>query len=179
MSTNVHCHSSHGVMPGKSWIRFARRGPRLRLTQPDALALDHQLGIFAQLHAVLLSKDLCPFSNKINMRALTQYQPRCPDRIADSLHAANATGAKCGSIHDQRIHLHAAVAGKKAAVSGVEDIVFFHHHYSFFHGLERSAALGQDVPASVECLAYSVLVRFRHLIRNGPGPAMNKYHWSH
>ena len=75
---------------------------------------------------MFLGKALRAFSDKVNVRAFLQDQPRSPYGIADMLYATYAAGAQSSAVHHQGIQLDPPIAGKKAAAAGVEGIVIFH-----------------------------------------------------
>src|SRR5689334_9474280 len=162
-----------GERAGKSEIRMAGGLFFLRFFQALDLSLDDQLFIAAQRHAVLLGEPLSAFANKINVRALIEHQAGGADGIAYALHAPNATSAKGGAIHHEGIKLHASVAGKKTAAAGVKRIVIFHADNGGFHGVQRGAATFQNVPALGQRLLDADCVGFHHIVRNGPGAAVD------
>ena len=113
------------------------------------------------------------FADKIHVRTFIQNEPRCANRIANALHTANATGAQSSAIHHEGIELHAAVAGEKAAAAGVKGFIVFHADDSGFHGVHRRAAAFQNVPAFIQRHLHAVSMGFNHVVRDGPGAAMN------
>ena len=71
------------------------------------------------------------FSDEIDVRTLTQDLARCTHWISQPFHAANSSSAQSGSIHDERVELHFAVAVEEAAATGVEGLVIFHNDDCF------------------------------------------------
>ena len=93
--------------------------------------------------------------------------------LRNALHAAHASGAQGGAVHDEGIELHFAVAIEKAAAAGVESLVVFHDDDGFFDRVERRAAAFEHAPARGHGVAHAVEMSFDHVVRNGPGAAMN------
>ncbi len=122
---------------------------------------------------MLAGKSFRALAHKINVRTLTQNLARCPHRIAQVLHASHASRAKRGSIHDQRIHLHAPIAIQKAATPGVESLVIFHDDDGLLNGIESRAAALEHAPSRGQRVVHATKMGVDHVIRHGPGPAMN------
>ncbi len=79
-----------------------------------------------QSHAVLPCKSLCSGTDEVDVRAFIQHQPRRANRIAQPLDAGDSAGAQIRAVHQQGVHLHAAILRQKRAASGVEGLVVFH-----------------------------------------------------
>ena len=177
VSRRIQRDRAHGVMAGlgagKGEVGFAGGLFFLRFLQAADLALNHQVFITAELHSELLGEPLRALADEINVRAFIQDQARGPDGIADVLHAAHAAGAKRGPVHHEGIELHAAVAGEKAAAAGVKSLIVFHAGDGGFHGVQRRAAAFQHMPALGQRFLHSGDVGLHHVIRNGPGAAMD------
>ena len=88
--------------------------------------------------------------------------------------AAHSSRPQGRSIHDQRIELHPAFAIEKTATSGIKRLVIFHDNDRFFDGIKSGAAPIQHMPSSRECGSHPVEMCLNHVIRNGPGTAMDK-----
>ena len=69
--------------------------------------------------------------------------------------------------------MHFAVAIEKAAAAGVEGLVVFHDDDGFFDRIERRTAALEHAPARSHGIAHAVEMGFDHVVRNGPGAAMN------
>ena len=93
--------------------------------------------------------------------------------LRNALNTAHAAAAQGGAIHDERVELHFAVAIQKAAAAGVEGLVIFHDDDSFFDRIERRPAALEHAPARSHGVAHAVEMSFHHVVRNGPGAAMN------
>ena len=81
--------------------------------------------------------------------------------------------AQRGAVHDERIELYFAVAIEKAAAAGIKGLVVFHDDHGFFDGIKRRSAAFEHPPARSHGVAHAVEMSFDHVIRNGPGAAMN------
>ena len=147
--------------------------PRLEFPQTFDLARNDQVFIAAQRDAMLGREALRPFGHKVHMRAVAQNLARRAYGIGDALHAAHASAAQRGAVHDEGIELHFAVAIEKAAAAGVESLVVFHDDDSFLDGIERRPAAFEHPPARGHGVAHTVEMSFHHVIGNGPGTAMN------
>ena len=69
--------------------------------------------------------------------------------------------------------MHFAVAIQKAAAAGVEGFVVFHDDHGFLDSVERRAAAFEHAPTRSHGVAHAVEMGFDHVVRNGPGAAMN------
>ena len=149
------------------------RSPRLKFPQTFDLARNDQVFVAAKRDAMLGREALSPFGDKVHMRAVAQNFARRADRIGDALDTAHAAGAQSGAVHDERIELHLAVAIEKAAATRVEGLVVFHDDHSFLDRIERRSTAFEHPPARSHGVAHTVEMSFHHVIRNGPGAAMN------
>src|SRR5882724_13135642 len=89
------------------------------------------------------------------------------------LDAAYATGAQSSAIHHQGIELHAAIAREKAAAARVKGFIVFHADDGSFHRVERGPAAFQNMPALFQRLLHAESVGFDHVVRDGPGTAVD------
>jgi hypothetical protein len=71
--------------------------------------------------------------------------------------------------------LHLAVAVQKTAAAGVEGLVVLENDDSFFHGVEGQAAALQHAPSGGSSIAHTVEMSVDHVVRNGPGTAVNDH----
>src|SRR5580704_242318 len=159
---------------------FLSREFRLILAQPFDLARNNQVLIPAKFDAVLGREFFGALRHKIHMRTLTQNLPRRPHRIAQPFHASHTAGAQRGSIHDERVELHAPVAIQKAAPPGVKSLVIFHDDDGLLDRIKRRAAALEHAPSRSQRVVYPAQVRLDHVIRHGPRPAVHhQYRISH
>src|SRR5579859_3823835 len=122
-----------GERAGESEIGMASSLFFLGCLQALDFALNHQLFIAAERHAMLLGKTLRALADEINMRALVEHQPGSADGVANALHAPNATSAERCPIHHEGVELNPAVAGEKAASASVKGFIIFHADDGCFH----------------------------------------------
>ena len=85
---------------------------------------------------MLARKTLSSRTDKVNVRRLLENEARCANRVAQSLHTRDAPGTQGRSVHQQRIHLHAAVTRQKGAATGVKGVVVLHCHHGLFDRLD-------------------------------------------
>jgi hypothetical protein len=76
---------------------------------------------------VLTGKPFRASPDKVHMRRLIQHQPRCPNRIPETLYARDSAGAEVLAVHQQRIQLHPSVLGQKRTSSSIKGLVVLHH----------------------------------------------------
>src|SRR5262249_11685622 len=78
-----------------------------------------------------------------------------------------------GSLHDECVELNFAVAIEKTTAPGVECLVIFEYHNSFFHGIQGRPAAAQGTPSCSNGIAHSVEMVIHHLFGDCPRPAMH------
>ncbi len=66
-----------------------------------------------------------------------------------------------------------AVTGQEAAAAGVKSLIFFHDDDGGLHGIQRRSAALEHVPSFRQRPAHAIQVGFNHVIRDGPGSAMD------
>ena len=142
---------------------------------PQALdfAGNDQVFILAKRDAVLSSKTLRPFGDKIDVRAFAQDLAGGANRIAQALNTTDASGTERAAVHDERVHLHLAVTVQKTAAAGVEGFVVFHDDNRFFHRVERRAATFEHTPSGSQRVADAAEVRVHHVVGNRPRPTVD------
>src|SRR5262249_21834359 len=136
-----------GLGAGKGQVRMPGSFFLLSFLESLDFTVDHQLLFVAQPHAMLLGEALRAFPNKIDVGTLLEHQPGSLNRVADVLDAADAARSHGGSVHHERVHLYAAVAGQEAAAARVESFVILHGHDSSFNGVQSLAAALQYAPS--------------------------------
>ena len=82
--------------------------------------------------------------DEVDVRALVEYEARGLDWISKALDAGDATGAKGGAIHQQRIELNSAGTGEEAASSGIEGVVVFEDGDCGFNRLDGCGAIFEN-----------------------------------
>ena len=146
----------------------------LRLGEPLAFAIHHQLCVVDESDSLRLGKLLGSLSYKVDVRTLIQNQPCGVDRITQALDAGDSAGTQVGAIHEQGVHLNAAIARKEAAEPRVEGIVIFKNSDCLFDGVESlGSGVEQRIPGR-ESLGHAVLVSLHHVVRDIPGAAVDQ-----
>ena len=107
---------------------------------------DEVLGI-AELDAVGFGVALGAFGDEHHVRAVLEQSAGGADGIADALDGGDGAGAEGGAVHDDGVAFDVAVEVEVGAVAGVEDGVVFEDDDGGGDGVERGAALGEDLPA--------------------------------
>src|SRR5262245_12777969 len=162
-----------GLGAGKGQVRMSGSFFLLSFLEALDFALDHQLLVAAQPHAVLLGEPLSAFPHKIDVGTLVEHQPCSLNRVANMLDAADAAGSHGSSLHHERVHLYPAIAGQEASAARVKGFVVLHGHDSGFDGVQRHAAALQHAPSFGDCILHTGQMRVDHVIGYGPGAAMD------
>src|SRR5262249_16138977 len=129
--------------------------------------------ILAQRNAVRGGELFRAVGDKVDMRAFAENLARGPHRVGDVLDASDAACAESAAVHDERVELNPSVRIQKAATSGVEGLVVFHHDDSRFHGIERRPTLLKHAPTLRGGVAYALQVVVDNVVRHRPGAAMD------
>ena len=149
------------------------RSLRLILAQTFDFPGNDEVFVAAKFDAMLGGKALRAFGYEINVWAVAENLAGGTNRVAQTLDAADATTAQGRAVHDEGVELHFAVAVQKAAASGVEGLVVFHHDDGFFDRVEGRAAIFQGAPSGSGGVAHAVEMCFDHVVGNRPGAAVN------
>src|ERR1700756_3087571 len=108
------------------------------------------------------------------MRAVTQDFARSANGIRNLFHAAHASGTKRSAVHNQRIELNLAIAIEEAATASVKRLVVLHDDDRFLYGIQCRSATLEHTPASGNCSPHAAQMCLYHVIRNGPGAAVDE-----
>src|SRR5947209_5059419 len=141
------------------------------------LARNDEIFILAEHNAAFGGKLLRALSDEVDMRAFAQDLARSAHRVAQVLDASHTTGAKRGTIHDQGVELHAAIAVEEAAASGIEGLVVFHDDDSFFDGIEGGAAALEHPPSRGDGIIDTADSGLNHVIWHGPRSSLYDQYW--
>jgi hypothetical protein len=139
-----------------------------------ALAVQNQLRVVDQLHAVGVGKLLGAAAHKVDVRTLFENQAGGLDGIAQMLDAGHAAGLHAPAIHQQGVQLNPPVRGKKAAPAGVEGGVVFQNGDGGLHGIKRRSTQRENAISGFKGVAHTGLVSSRDLGRDGPGAAVDE-----
>jgi len=88
-------------------------------------------------------------------------------------HASDPAGPQSRAIHDQSIQLNFSFPVKKTATASVKGLIVFQDHNRFFDRIECGTPAAEHIPASFNGISYAIQVRLDHVVRNGPGAAMD------
>lgn len=139
-----------------------------------ALAIEDQLGVIDEGHAVRLGEGFGAGADEVNVMALVEDEARGLDGVADALDAGDAAGAHGGSVHDEGVKLDAAVASEEAAAAGIKGRIVFHCGNGGLDGVDGGGAALEETPAFLECVKDALFVSFEQVGRNVPGAAVNE-----
>jgi len=139
-----------------------------------ALAVENQLGVVDEGHAVGLGKLLGAVAYEIDVRTFFQDQPSGLNGVAESFDASHAAGLHASAVHEEGIELNAAVRGEKAAASGVEGGVVLKNGDGSFDGIEGRCAAGEDCVAGFKGFADAGQVGGSGVGGDGPCATVNE-----
>jgi hypothetical protein len=146
----------------------------LCLGKACAFAVEDELGVVDEGHAVGLGEGFGAGADEVDVRALLENDARGVDRIANTLDAGDATGLHAAAVHEESIELHAAVGSEEATASGVEGGVVFKDGDGCLDGIDGCAAAGQDFMAGFESAAHAGFVGGGICVGDGPGASVNE-----
>ena len=146
----------------------------LELHEAVAFAVDDELGVVDQSHAVLGGETLGTRADEVDMRRFFEHQAGGLDGVAEALDAGDAAGAEVGAVHEQGVELDAAVAGEEGAAAGVEGVVVFHDGDGGFDGVDGCAAVLELCPAGGQGGGDAALVRVDGVVGHGPGATVDE-----
>jgi hypothetical protein len=157
---------------GEGVVAQAGGFTELGLGEAFALAIEDQLGVVDEGHAVGLGKALGAFRDKVNVGTFFEDEARGLDGVAETLDTGHAAGFHAASVHEEGVELHAAVGGEEAAAAGVEGGVVFKDGDGGFDGIEGGAAAGEDGIAGFKGAADTGFVGGGGVGWDGPGAAV-------
>ena len=119
-------------------VRSGRPGlfVSLRLCEAFAFAVEDELGVVDQGHAVGGGELFGSLGDEVDVRALVEDEAGGLDGVAQALDAGDSAGAEGGAVHEEGVELDAAFAGEEAAASGVEGGVVFEFGDSGFDSVD-------------------------------------------
>lgn len=146
----------------------------LGFCEATAFALEDEVGVVDQGHAVGLREGFGSGSDEVDVRAFFENDAGGVDGIADALDASDSAGFHAASIHEERVELDAAVGGEEAAAACVEGGVVFEDGDGGFNRIDGCTAAGKDFMAGFERAAHAGFVCGRVGVGNGPGASMDE-----
>jgi len=138
-----------------------------------ALAVEDQLGVVDEGHAVGVGKVLGAGAYEVNMRTSFEDQASGLNGVAKALDAGYAAGLHATAVHEEGVELDAAVGGEKAAAAGIEGGVVFEDGDGGFDGVEGGCAAGEKGVAGFEGAADAGFMSGSGVGGDGPCATMN------
>ena len=139
------------------------------LLEAETFAVEDQLPVVDEGHAVAGGEGLGAGSYEVDVRTLIEDEAGGLDGIADVLDTGYAAGAEGGAIHEQGVELNAAVGGKEAAATGVEGGIVLKDGDGGFYGVGGAASPVEDGVAGLKGATDTTQVVFGHIGRDSPG----------
>jgi hypothetical protein len=104
------------------------------------LAVEDQLGVVDESHAVGVGEVLGSGANEVDVRTFFKDQAGGLNGIAEALDAGHSAGLHASAVHEEGVELDAAVGGEKAAAAGVEGGVVLEDGDCGFDGVDGGCA---------------------------------------
>jgi len=133
---------------------------------------DEVFGI-AERDAIGAGEIFGAFGDKHHVGAFFEDRAGGLDRIFDAAQARDRAGAEGGGVHDDGVAFDVTIEGEVGAKAGVEDRVIFEDDDGGFDGVERVAAVFENVPAGLESAEAAGFAGVDGIIGNVPGAAVN------
>jgi hypothetical protein len=125
-----------GILAGECVVAEAGCFAELGLRKAFAFAVEDQVGIVDESHAVGMGELLGSGADEIDMGALFENEARGLDGIAEAFDTGHAASLQAAAVHEKGVELNAAVGGEKAAATGVEGGIVFEDGDGCFDGIE-------------------------------------------
>jgi hypothetical protein len=113
-------------------------------------------------------------ADEVDVGALVEHQAGGFDGVAQAFDTRNPARPQVFAVHQQRVELHAAVAGEEGAAAGVEGLVVFHDDDGCLDGFNRGSAALENLPAGGQCVGDAALVGFDLVVGHGPGATVDE-----
>jgi len=101
-----------------------------------ALAVENQLGVVDESHAVEVSELLSAWADEKDMRTFFEDQTGGLNGVAKTLDAGDTAGFHATAVHEKGIELNASVGSQEAAAAGVEGGIIFKDSDGGFNRVE-------------------------------------------
>jgi hypothetical protein len=161
-------------MSGEGFVGQAGGLAGLGMGEALAFAVEDEFGVVDEGHAVSLSELLCAVADEVDVGTLLKDQARGLNRVAEALDAGNTTGLHAAAVHEQGVHLNAAIGGEEAAPAGIEGGVVFKDGNGSFNGIEGGTATGKKGVAGFKGVADAGFMSNSVGGGNGPCAAVNE-----
>jgi len=163
-----------GFGSGEGVVAEAGGFTKLGMGEALTLAVEDQLGVVDEGHAVGAGEVLRAGTDEVDMRALFEDQAGGLNGVAQALDTGHAAGLHAAAVHKESIELDAAVGGEKAAAAGVEGGVVFEDGDGGFDGVEGGCAAREKGVAGFERVADTGLVGASGVGGDGPGTTVDE-----
>jgi len=139
-----------------------------------AFAIENQVSVVDEAHAVGVGKLLGAGADEVNVGALFKDQARGLYGVAEMLDTGDGSSLHAPAIHEKRVELNAAVGGEKAAATGVKSGVVFEDSDGGLDGIEGGSATREDGVTGFKGEANAGLVGCRIGGGDGPGATVDE-----
>jgi hypothetical protein len=156
------------IQAGECVVTEASRFAELSMDEALTLAVEDQLGVVDEGHAVGLGKLLGSSSDEIDVLAVFEDQTGGLNGIAEALDTGHATSLHAATVHEEGIELDASVGGEKAATAGVEGGVIFEDGHGRFDRIDGRSAARKNSIAGFKRFADTGLVGSSRVGGDGP-----------
>ncbi len=146
----------------------------LRIAEAEAFALEDQLDVVDEFHAMRLRELFGAFADEVDVGTFFEDEARGVDGIAQAFDAGDAACFHAASVHEEGVELNATVGGEEAAATRVEGGVVFEERDGCFNGVDGGTAAGEDFVTDLEGAAHACFVGRCGVGRNGPCAAVNE-----
>jgi hypothetical protein len=145
----------------------------LGLGEAFSFALEDELRVLDEGHAVELCELFCAGADEVNVWALFEDEACGMNWVAKALDTGYAASLHTATVHQEGVELNAAVGGKKAAASGIENGVVFEDGDGRLDRIKGRTAAREDGITGFKRAADSGLMGGRVVGRDGPGAAVD------
>jgi len=125
---------------GEGFVGEAGGFAGLGVAEAFALAVEDQLGVVNEDHAVGVGKLLGAGADEVDVGAFFQDEAGGLDGVAKAFNAGHAAGLHAASVHEEGVKLDSAVRGEEAAAAGIEGGIVFKDGDGGFDGVEGGTA---------------------------------------
>ena len=139
-----------------------------------ALAIEDEVGVFNEGHAVCVSELLSAGADEVDVLTFFKNQAGGLDGIAEVLDTGDAAGAHAAAVHEEGVELDAAVGGEEAAAAGVEGGVVFKDGDGGFNGVKGGTGPGEDGVSGLKSGKDASLVGLGSVSGDGPCAPVNE-----
>jgi hypothetical protein len=125
---------------GEGFVGQASGLTGLGMGEALAFAVEDEFGVLDEGHAVGPGELLGAIADEVDVGALLKDQAGGLDGVAEMLDAGHTASLHAASVHEQGVHLDAAIGGKETAAAGIEGGIVFKDGDSGFNGIDGGTA---------------------------------------